>query len=155
MERYRARLSGPLLDRIDLHVKVPAVPWKDLASPPSAVTSATMRERVLAARAVQEQRYAGMPYCRSNADLAGSLFEEHCALGRNERAFMEQSVKSLALSARGLCSRPAPGAHCRRFGRRRTHPDRTSRRIRELPRTGSGTAVIFIPPLATGWFCSL
>ena len=41
-----------------------------------------------------------MPYCRSNADLAGKLFEEYCALARNERAFMEQSVKSLALSAR-------------------------------------------------------
>jgi len=98
--RLEVRLSGPLLDRIDLHVEVPAVPWEDLASPASAVTSAVMRGRVLAARVVQDQRYAGIPHCRSNADLAGGLFEEHCALGRNERAFMEQSVKSLALSAR-------------------------------------------------------
>jgi len=101
IERYRARLSGPLLDRIDLHVEVPAVPWEDLAAPASSmVTSAAMRERVLAARAVQAQRYAGMPHCRSNAELAGGLFEEHCVLGQSERAFMEQSVKSLALSAR-------------------------------------------------------
>ena len=100
IERYRARLSGPLIDRIDLHVEVPAVPWEDLAAPASAVTSAAMRERVLAARAVQAERYADMPHCRGNADLAGSLFEEYCVLGRNERAFMEQSVKSLALSAR-------------------------------------------------------
>ncbi|MCL2123589.1 MAG: hypothetical protein FWH34_05815, partial [Desulfovibrionaceae bacterium] len=56
--------------------------------------------RVLAARAIQAGRYAGAPHCRGNADLAGSLFEEHCVLGRNERAFMEQSVRSLALSAR-------------------------------------------------------
>jgi magnesium chelatase family protein len=100
VERYRARLSGPLLDRIDLHVEVPAVPWEDLSSSASEVTSAVMRGRVLAARAVQAQRYAGMTHCRSNADLAGSLFEEHCLLGRNERAFMEQAVTSLALSAR-------------------------------------------------------
>jgi len=98
--RYRARLSGPLLDRIDLHVEVPAVPWKDLATSASTVTSAVMRERVLAARAVQASRYADVPYCRSNAELAGSLFEEYCVLGQHERAFMEQSVKSLALSAR-------------------------------------------------------
>jgi len=100
VERYRARLSGPLLDRIDLHVEVPAVPWKDLSAPASEVPSAAMRERVLAARAVQTRRYAGMPHCRGNADLAGGLLEEHCALGRNERAFMEQAVASLALSAR-------------------------------------------------------
>jgi magnesium chelatase family protein len=100
VERYRARLSGPLLDRIDLHVEVPAVPWKDLSAPASEVTSAAMRERVLAARAVQAGRYAGMSHCRGNADLAGSLFEEHCAMDRNERAFMEQAVASLALSAR-------------------------------------------------------
>jgi magnesium chelatase family protein len=100
IERYRARLSGPLLDRIDMHVEVPAVPWEDLSAPASAVTSTVMRERVLAARAVQARRYAGMAHCRGNADLAGSLFEKHCVLGQSERAFMKQSVKSLALSAR-------------------------------------------------------
>jgi magnesium chelatase family protein len=99
-ERYRARLSGPLLDRIDLHVEVPAVPWEDLAAPASAVSSAAMRERVLAARAVQEERYAAMPSCRGNAELAGGLLEKHCVMGVHERAFMEQSVRSLALSAR-------------------------------------------------------
>jgi magnesium chelatase family protein len=100
IERYRARLSGPLLDRIDLHVEAPAVPWKDLAAPASTITSSVMRERVLAARAVQTARFADAPQCRTNADLAGDLFEEHCALGRNERAFMEQATASLALSAR-------------------------------------------------------
>jgi magnesium chelatase family protein len=99
-ERYRTRLSGPLLDRIDLHVEVPAVPWEDLAAPASAVSSAAMRERVLAARAVQAERYAAMPSCRGNAELTGGLLEKHCVLGANERAFMEQSVRSLALSAR-------------------------------------------------------
>jgi len=100
IERYRARLSGPLLDRIDMHVEVPAVPWQDLSESASGVTSAVMRERVLAARSVQAQRYADMPHCCGNADLAGGLFEEHCVLGRNERAFMEQAVSGLALSAR-------------------------------------------------------
>jgi magnesium chelatase family protein len=100
IERYRARLSGPLLDRIDLHVEVPAVPWRDLSASASGITSAVMRGRVLSARSVQEQRYAGLPHCRSNADLAGSLFEEHCVLAKRARAFMAHAAASRALSAR-------------------------------------------------------
>jgi magnesium chelatase family protein len=100
IERYRSRLSGPLLDRIDLHVEVPAVPWEDLSAPASRVTSASLRRNVLAARAVQEKRYKNAPSCRTNADLSGSLLEEHCALKTGERTFMERAVRGLALSAR-------------------------------------------------------
>ena len=67
IRRYRARLSGPLLDRIDLHINVPAVPYEELQAGASPVTSARMRERVLAARAVQQARYA-----------EGSLLPDEC-----------------------------------------------------------------------------
>ena len=93
-----------LLDRIDLHVEVPAVPWDDLSAsapaPDSGQDSASMRRRVLAARDIQEKRYAPFPACRVNADLSGGLLEEFCALDAAGRSFMEQVVHSLALSAR-------------------------------------------------------
>ena len=100
IDRYRARLSGPLLDRIDLHVEVPAVPWEELSRPCSELNSSVLRARVLAGRAVQAERYAGIQGCCCNAELAGSLLEQYCALRREEQAFMKQTVKALALSAR-------------------------------------------------------
>lgn len=99
VQRYHARLSGPLLDRIDLHVEVPAVPWEDLRSVKGGTSSAEMRERIMAARAVQTARFAGT-HCRTNADLGGALLEEHCRLGTPEHTFLGKAVHSLALSAR-------------------------------------------------------
>ncbi len=99
VDRYRAKLSGPLLDRIDLHVEVPAVPFEELRSRKAGSDSATMRTRIAAARAVQAARYAGTA-CRINADLAGALLEEHCRLGAEEHDFLREAVQALALSAR-------------------------------------------------------
>lgn len=99
LARYRARLSGPLLDRIDIHVEVPAVPYEDLRAGRTGTSSGEMRERVMRAREVQRLRYAGTP-CRTNADLAGALLEEHCHLGEEEQKFLGNAVDALALSAR-------------------------------------------------------
>ena len=97
--RYAAKLSGPLLDRIDLHVEVPAVPYEDLRSTQARSTSAEIRQRVLAARAIQQQRYASAG-CLCNAALSGSLLEQHCALSAQGHAVMEHTVRRLGLSAR-------------------------------------------------------
>ncbi|UZP67267.1 YifB family Mg chelatase-like AAA ATPase [Desulfovibrio mangrovi] len=99
IQRYRARLSGPLLDRIDLHVEVPAVPYEDLRSESPGVTSAQMRQRIEAARALQAARYEGTP-CMTNADLSGRWLEDFCRLGAAEHAFLGKAVNALALSAR-------------------------------------------------------
>ncbi len=99
LERYRAKLSGPLLDRIDLHIEVPAVPYDDLRAPAPGSGSAAMRARILAARDIQAGRYAH-DGIRVNADLAGRLLEQHCALGPQEHAFLGAAVDKLALSAR-------------------------------------------------------
>ena len=97
--RYRAKLSGPLLDRIDLHVEVPAVPYEDLSANTSGLSSAAMRERVLAARATQDARYAHLPlHC--NAELSGALLEQHCALDGAGQALMRAATARLGLSAR-------------------------------------------------------
>lgn len=99
LHRYRNRLSGPLLDRIDVHVEVPAVPYEDLRGGSPAEDSSTIRKRVLTARERQNDRYAGTA-CRCNADLGGFLLERYCALDAAGHALMEQAVRALGLSAR-------------------------------------------------------
>jgi magnesium chelatase family protein len=99
VQRYRSKLSGPLLDRIDLHVDVPAVPYKHLKEAESGYSSEYMRDRILTARERQSARYAGQPLL-CNCDLSGRSLEQHCALGQAEHGFLEQAVKTLALSAR-------------------------------------------------------
>lgn len=98
-ERYRARLSGPLLDRIDVHVEVPAVPYEALRATGEGETSAEIRERVAAARRLQLERYAGTA-ARCNADLSGSLLERWCAPDAEGHDLLESAVQRLGLSAR-------------------------------------------------------
>ncbi|MCL1939505.1 MAG: YifB family Mg chelatase-like AAA ATPase [Desulfovibrionaceae bacterium] len=99
IQRYRSRLSGPLLDRIDLHVEVPAVPYKDLRSDKPGLSSADMRAHVQAARERQRERFAGNR-SRCNADLSGRELERHCRLDSDGHAFLGEAVKVLHLSAR-------------------------------------------------------
>ena len=101
--RYQSRLSGPMLDRIDVHVEVPAVPYADFRGAGNGVSSAQMRERVLKARAVQRERY-GSKGPRCNAELSGALLDKHCALDAEGHALMEAAVNRLSLSARA-CAR--------------------------------------------------
>ena len=95
--RYRARLSGPLLDRIDLQVEVPRVPMEDLMQARAArdEDSAMVRARVVAAR---EHAYARAG--RPNAELVAREIERDCALGPHERALLARAVDKLGLSAR-------------------------------------------------------
>ena len=97
--RYRARLSGPLADRIDLHVTVPAVPLAELASRPRGETSASMRERVEAARARQWQRYGGGG---CNARAAGRWLETHGGIETAARRTLAAAGGRLHLSARAF-----------------------------------------------------
>lgn len=96
---YRSKLSGPLLDRIDLHVEVPAVEYDDLQSTASGVSSDEMRTRIEAARKIQEERYAGTPL-KTNADLSGRWLEQYTSVGEAENMFLRKAVEALGLSAR-------------------------------------------------------
>ncbi len=98
-QKYRNKLSGPLLDRIDLHIEVPAVPYKDLRNDVKGVSSTQMRETILKAREIQKKRFQGTPYS-SNAELSGSYLEKYCALGDKEHDFLGAIVEKFALSAR-------------------------------------------------------
>jgi len=103
-EEYQAKLSGPLLDRIDLHIDVPAVSPADLALPPPAETSAEIGERVGLARARQRRRYGTLPddrRIRTNAEADGALLDEVAAPEPAGSALLTRAAESLRLSARG------------------------------------------------------
>ncbi|HJS47527.1 MAG TPA: YifB family Mg chelatase-like AAA ATPase, partial [Gemmatimonadales bacterium] len=80
VERYRSRLSGPLLDRIDIHLSVPAVAWKDLTGEEAAEPSAVIRARVEEARARQRERFAGQGGLHANAHIGVRQLRRHCRL---------------------------------------------------------------------------
>ena len=98
-QRYRSRLSGPLLDRIDLHVEVPRVAHKDLADPVDAEPSAAIRARVEAARARQSERLA--PFgLHSNARMAARHIRKFCSVDDAGQKLLEMVTDRLGLSAR-------------------------------------------------------
>jgi len=97
---YQARISGPMFDRIDLHVEVPAVNPADLSLPPPAEGSAEVAARVAAARAIQAERYAGLPV-RTNAEADGELLERVASPDAAGRALLTEAAERMRLSARG------------------------------------------------------
>ncbi|MBL8116665.1 MAG: YifB family Mg chelatase-like AAA ATPase [Anaerolineae bacterium] len=98
--RYQGRLSGPLLDRIDLHVDVPRVEYDKLMTADRAESSAAVRERVEQARERQRQRFAGRAGLYANADMGVSEIQQLCILSTEARQLLEVSTKRLQLSAR-------------------------------------------------------
>ncbi len=103
-ERYQARISGPLLDRIDIQIEVPAVMASDLSLPPPREDSATVRARVVAARERQLARFArlGAKGLRTNADASGALLEEIAAPDADGARLLQEAAASIGLSARGF-----------------------------------------------------
>ncbi len=100
IEKYRQRISGPLLDRIDLHVDVPAVDYKELRSESGGESSDVIRERVEEARQVQLARFVSHPGVISNADMGSRLVSEFCRIDRQSERTLEQAMDSLNFSAR-------------------------------------------------------
>ncbi|RMF13095.1 MAG: ATP-binding protein, partial [Alphaproteobacteria bacterium] len=99
---YQARISGPLLDRIDLHVEVPEVPARDLMAPATGEASASVAARVAAARrlAWQRARHCSIA-ARTNAELSGKPLEALAAPDEAGRALLMQAMERMKLSARG------------------------------------------------------
>lgn len=96
-DKYLAKISGPLLDRIDIHVEVPAVPYRELTSRQVGTDSATIRKRVLAARAIQAARFGDGV---TNAYLDGRQMKQCCELSDACLLLMKQAMDELGLSAR-------------------------------------------------------
>lgn len=101
VERYRSRVSGPLLDRIDLHVEVPAVSLRELRGAAGERTAA-VAARVAAARALQLARFGSGAATPVNAAMSPEELRRHCALDQAGRALLDAAFERLGLSARAL-----------------------------------------------------
>lgn len=100
IHRYRSRLSGPLLDRIDMHIEVPSVPVKELIGQPTGESSACIRERVNQARSRQQQRFAGSAALHCNAQMSSKDVKRFCRLDTGSVELLNQAIQRLGLSAR-------------------------------------------------------
>lgn len=99
VERYLGKISGPLVDRIDIHVDVPSVPYKELTSEREGSNSAEMHQQVMVARQQQSRRFAELPI-RNNADINSRQVREFCKLDEEGQTLLKQAIYELGLSAR-------------------------------------------------------
>ena len=100
IQRYMNRISGPLMDRIDLQVEVESVPFNDMVNAPKGESSAVIRERVIAARKIQEERYAGLKGIHCNAQMTTSLLHTYAQLDEQSTTRLRDAMRRLNLSAR-------------------------------------------------------
>lgn len=100
VQQYLNRISGPLMDRIDLHVEVVPVAYRDLADKHRGESSAAVRERVIKARKIQEERYAVYPTIHANAQMTSQLIQQYCDLDESCRDMLKNAMNRLGLSAR-------------------------------------------------------
>jgi magnesium chelatase family protein len=100
IHRYRHRVSGPLLDRIDIHIEVPAVPYKELSTEYSGEKSEDIRKRVVAARAIQLDRFKNDKKIYSNGQMKTRHIKKYCTLRPEAQSILDSAMQKLGLSAR-------------------------------------------------------
>ena len=101
IQNYLGRVSGPLLDRIDLHIEVPAVKFRDMTAGQNGEPSAVIRQRVVAARQRQLARFAGRPKITCNARMGSKELKQHCVLDETAKGMLQMAMNDLNFSARG------------------------------------------------------
>ncbi|MEW6290638.1 MAG: YifB family Mg chelatase-like AAA ATPase [Thermodesulfobacteriota bacterium] len=100
IKRYEEKLSGPLLDRIDIHLQVPAVPFQQVASAGEGENSQSIKDRVVRAREIQKQRFHGRKGIYSNSQMTSRDLKKFCGLDKKSLNLLEQGMVQLGLSAR-------------------------------------------------------
>jgi magnesium chelatase family protein len=100
VQRYRQRISGPLLDRIDLHIEVPSIEYRDMASERVEEPSSAIRERVSAARKRQQARFANDSKTNCNARMGTKHLKQWCKLDWESQELIRVAMSELNLSAR-------------------------------------------------------
>ena len=100
VKKYMNKISGPLLDRIDIQIEVIPVPFSELSVKQPGESSAVIRQRVIAARKIQEERFKDCPGVHCNAQMGTKLFRQHCALDSKCQEMMRLAMDRLGLSAR-------------------------------------------------------
>jgi magnesium chelatase family protein len=99
IERYMSRISGPLLDRLDIHIEVPPVPFRELSTQTAGTNSETMKAQVIAARAIQQQRF-GKGSLRLNGRMLPSQIRQFCKLESDAETLLKNAMEEMGLSAR-------------------------------------------------------
>ncbi len=100
VQKYLNKISGPLLDRIDLHVEVTPVPFRELAKTRKSEKSAEVRKRVIAARNIQQERFKDNEGVYSNAQMSPKLLRKHCVIDEQGQELLKMAMEKLGLSAR-------------------------------------------------------
>jgi magnesium chelatase family protein len=100
IQNYLGRISGPLLDRIDLHVEVPQVKFREIVGDRTGETSAQIRERIVAARKRQHKRFAHKPKITCNARMGARELKQFCELDEATKELLKNTMAELNLSAR-------------------------------------------------------
>ncbi|WP_316750446.1 YifB family Mg chelatase-like AAA ATPase [Pedobacter gandavensis] len=100
VQKYLSKISGPLLDRIDLHVEVTPVNFKELTSSAPAEKSEEIRARVIAARTIQAGRFQGRPDLHCNAQMNSGMVRQVCQIDKKGQALIKKAMENLGLSAR-------------------------------------------------------
>ena len=99
IQKYRSKISGPLMDRIDIHMEVPAVQYKDLASKNNGRSSADILEQVNKARAIQTKRFEKMKIY-TNAQMSSRHLRKFCIVDDESEVLLERAMEKMGLSAR-------------------------------------------------------
>ncbi|MFZ4464396.1 MAG: YifB family Mg chelatase-like AAA ATPase [Bacteroidales bacterium] len=102
VQKYLNKISGPLMDRIDLHVEVVPVPFKDLADRSRGEQSELIRERVIRARKIQEIRFKNNPNVHNNAQMSSKMLHTYCDIDETGRTLLKNAMERLSLSARAF-----------------------------------------------------
>jgi magnesium chelatase family protein len=100
VQKYLNRVSGPLLDRIDIHVEVTPVPFRELSSIRPSERSEAVRERVVNARRIQEERYENKKGIYCNAQISTRMLQEYCKISDEGATLLKTAMERLSLSAR-------------------------------------------------------
>lgn len=100
MQRYLSKISGPLLDRIDIHIEVTPVPFEKLSDERTAESSSSIRERVIRARELQTSRFASLDKVHYNAQMTTKQIRDYCELSTTSKTLLKTAMERLNLSAR-------------------------------------------------------
>jgi magnesium chelatase family protein len=100
VQKYLNRISGPLLDRIDLHIEVVPVPFEKLSEQRTSEPSRVIRDRVILARNLQKERYAQYTGIHCNAQMSSKMMRKYCAIDATGQNIMKNAMQKLGLSAR-------------------------------------------------------
>jgi magnesium chelatase family protein len=100
MQRYLSKISGPLLDRIDIHIEVTPVPFDKLSEERRGEPSVEIRKRVIKARDIQTKRFSDLKSIHYNAQMGVKQIREHCALEKISKELLKTAMERLNLSAR-------------------------------------------------------